>query len=307
MILVIGSNEEAHSRHIYDMLLKRGEAVEYLDTRKIPLETLLCWQPSETRASGYFKINNKKILFKDIKSVYWRWNYGIPIGTADNSPEKEHLAYMLDREINSAVDSVFASLNCLWLNSYKAIKLHTLKTHQLFLMAQNNIRVPKTLVTNDEDTVMDFFKENNGEIIFKPVRGGASTQKLRIEDISSERMSSLKNSPVQFQEMIDGVDIRAYCIKDKVFAAEIRANTLDFRDDTAAQIVPTELPAGVQYDCLRVMELLDLKYTGIDIRKKADGEYVFIEANPAPMFIHFEKISGYPISKTLCDTLSEGN
>jgi len=306
VILIIGSNEEDHCKYIHDMLQQRGEAVEYLDTRKIPLETLLCWCASQKDNAGYFKINGQKILFNKIKSVYWRWNYGIPVNVEGNSPEAQHLAHMLDREINSAVDSIFSSLNCLWLNSYKAIKLHMLKPYQLFLMAQNNIRVPRTLVTNDKDIVMDFFRKNDEKVIFKPVRGGASTEKLTKEHILSDKMSDLITSPVQFQEMIEGVDIRVYCIKDKIFAAEIRANTLDFRDDVKAQIVPVELPQEVQKDCLKTMELLDLKYTGIDIRQSVNGEYVFIEANPAPMFIHFERMSGYPISQTLCDALAEG-
>ncbi len=306
VILVIGSQEEDHCRHIYDMLEKRGEAVEYLDTRKIPLETLLCWHPSKKDNPGYLKINDKRISFNEIKSIYWRWNYGISINVKVNSPETQHLANMFSREINSAVDSIFSSLNCLWLNSYNAIQMHKLKPYQLFLMAQNNIRVPKTLITNDKEIILDFFRENDEKVIFKPVRGGASTERLTMEDISGNRMSDLKNCPVQFQEMIEGVDIRVYCVKDKIFAAEIRAKTLDFRDDMEAKIVPVELPPEVQKDCLKTMELLDLKYTGIDIRKNVNGEYVFIEANPAPMFIHFEKVSGYPISQTLCDALIEG-
>jgi glutathione synthase/RimK-type ligase-like ATP-grasp enzyme len=71
--------------------------------------------------------------------------------------------------------------------------------------------------------------------------------------------------------------------------------------------VPVILPAEVQKDCLKTMKLLDLNYAGMDIRKNSDGQYVFIETNPAPMFINFEKATGYRISKALCDALIAGH
>ena len=108
---------------------------------------------------------------------------------------------------------------------------------------------------------------------------------------------------MQFQEMIEGVDIRVYIVGNEIFPAEIRANTLDFRDDKSAKIVPVELPKDVEENCFKIMPLFNLNYTGMDLRRTPQGEYVFIEANPAPMFIHFENQTGYPISDTLIKLL----
>jgi len=46
-----------------------------------------------------------------------------------------------------------------------------------------------------------------------------------------------------------------------------------------------------------------LGYSGIDIRRSPEGEYVFLECNPCPMFMHFETVTGYPISDRLVDLL----
>ena len=51
------------------------------------------------------------------------------------------------------------------------------------------------------------------------------------------------------------------------------------------------------------MEILKLKYSGIDIRLNKNGEYVFIEANPAPMFIFIDRITKYPLIDSLIDML----
>ncbi|MDD3014583.1 MAG: ATP-grasp domain-containing protein [Candidatus Gastranaerophilales bacterium] len=306
MILVIGSSEEYHSRHVYELLKSKGENVCYFDSRTIPERLPITWVASDNTIKGSLKIDGQKINLKDIKSVYWRWHYGIDITPADKTYNSRYIAHMIIRETISAIDSLFSVMDCLWVNSLDAIEMHKKKTYQLYVMAKNGIRVPKSLITNDRDEVMSFFDENNGQLIYKPVRGGASTEKLKTSDFTEERLNSLKISPVQFQEFIDGVDIRVYVIKDKIFAAEIHAKTIDFRDDRDAKIVPIELPENIKDDCLKIMKLLNLNFSGIDIRCSHTGEYVFIEANPSPMFAFFENKSGYPISEGLAELLIKG-
>lgn len=306
MILVIGSSEEYHSQHIYNLLKAKNENICYFDSRTFPENLPISWIASDPTINGNLKINGQKISLKDIKSVYWRWHYGIDIIPSDRTSEALYIAQMKERESISAMDSLFSAMNCLWVNSIDAIELHKKKTYQLYLMAQNGIRVPKSLITNDKDKIMPFLNENNGQLIYKPVRGGAHTEKLTASDFSEERLNSLKFSPVQFQEFIDGVDIRVYVIGDTVFAAEIRANTIDFREDPDAEIVPVKLPDNIKEDCLKVMKILNLNFSGIDIRRSNIGEYVFIEANPSPMFVYFEEKSNYPISEKLVDMLIKG-
>ena len=123
------------------------------------------------------------------------------------------------------------------------------------------------------------------------------------KNITKTRLQSLKLVPAQFQEYIDGDDIRVYAFKNDIFAVKINSNTVDFREDENAQLTKIELPQKVINDCYKVMKILKLKYSGIDIRLNKNGEYVFIEANPAPMFIHAEKVTKYPLTKSLIDML----
>jgi glutathione synthase/RimK-type ligase-like ATP-grasp enzyme len=46
-----------------------------------------------------------------------------------------------------------------------------------------------------------------------------------------------------------------------------------------------------------------LEWTAIDWRLKPNGEYVFLEANPSPMFLHFERQTGFPITQELVKLL----
>lgn len=307
VILIIGSKEEYHAKYIYDLLESKKQDVCYLDTRRISEEILISWFPSDTPIQGLINIDNKKINVSDIKSVYWRWHYGITIDPAEHTEEAYYIANMQEREVTSNINSLFQCFDCLWVNSFDAIEMHKIKGYQLNLMAKNNIRVPKTFVTNDKDELLDYIEKTPHELICKPVRGGAHTEKVTKETLSEERLDSLKYSPVKFQEYIEGTDVRVYVIGDKIFAANILADTIDFREHEGAKTEPVEIPDNIKQDCLKIMKLFKLNFSGIDIKHcKQTGEYVFIEANPSPMFTYFEKQTCYPISEALCDLLIKG-
>jgi glutathione synthase/RimK-type ligase-like ATP-grasp enzyme len=310
MRLVIGSEEEHHAQHIYALLKAKGEAVAYLDSRQLPEALPLAWEASELTPTGFLTIEGVKIPIASIQSVYWRWYYGIHITPTHQTPEAFHTAHMIEREVTSAIESLFTTLvkdsDCLWVNSLNAVEMHKKKGYQLHLMAKHGIRVPQTLITNDTTAAISFYETNHRSVIVKPVRGGASTQKVTETDFSEEKLGLLKYAPVQFQELIEGVDIRVYGVGNQLFAAEIQATTIDFREDPQATIVPITLPSAIQEQCLQVMQLCDLCFTGIDIRRTPEGAYVFIEANPSPMFTFFERQSGYPISDALVNLLING-
>ena len=287
MIIIIGSDEDFHSRYILNELRNRNIEAAYLDSRKYPIFN---WSPDGE--NDYIFLDNKKILLKDVQSLYWRWYYGVVFGTSD----------IVYSEKTSALESMLYSLEPISWNSLQSVELHRKKGIQTKIMQNNGIRLPRTILTNDKDALEKFYIENNKNIIYKPVRGGAFTQKLKEEDLL--RKESLVNCPAQLQECIDGVDIRVYAFNTgEIFAGEIKAANVDFRQDNNAIITKVDLSENVQKDCLKILKLLGLKYSGIDIRLSNTGEYVFIEANPAPMFIHFENVTGYEITNTLIKNL----
>lgn len=304
VVLILGSQEEDHSRWIHDKLKEKNEDAAYFDSRKYPDNILLNWSPDGIKKSSYIRTDERKIYLREIKGVYWRWFYGVQYKRIEDGANTEFLSNMVYRELQSSLNSLFASFDfCNWVNSYKAVELHKNKAHQTNILSKAGIRVPNTLITNDKEGMREFYEKNNKNIIYKPVLGGAYTKKINEEDFSPENLESLKASPVQFQEFVDGIDIRVYAFEDGIYAAEMHARTLDFREDNKALLKPVELPEKVQKDCKKVLKLLDLTYSGIDVRKNTKGEYIFIEANPAPMFIYFEKMTKYPITESLIKAL----
>ncbi len=302
LIMIIGSERDYHARYMLETLQQRGVDCFYFDTFAYPGSLKVNLTPDASDKAGTLVVPGRgTVNINDITAVYWRYHHGYTL--LPNMPPD--LSSVIFREIDSAIGSLFRNMNhVLWVNPPEAIEMHRYKTHQLHVLSQAGLRIPQTLISNDPDAVRAFCADHPEGVIFKPVAGGAHTQQVKPEDLTDERLKDLIHSPVQFQEMIDGVDIRVYLVGDQLFAAEIRAGTLDFRDNPEAQIVPTDLPAEIQEQCRVLAKLFHYRFTGIDLRRTPVGEFVFIEGNPSPMFVHFERSTGFPITDAIISLLT---
>ena len=105
------------------------------------------------------------------------------------------------------------------------------------------------------------------------------------------------------QEFIAGTNIRTYVIGDNIFTAEIRSDSVDFREDNNAELISITLPEEIKQQSFAITNALDMQWTAIDWRRDHKGNYYFLEANPSPMFIYFEKQTDHPITRTLVELL----
>jgi glutathione synthase/RimK-type ligase-like ATP-grasp enzyme len=102
---------------------------------------------------------------------------------------------------------------------------------------------------------------------------------------------------------VPGTNIRVFVAGSRVLGCEVRTTELDFRDDPSPRILPHPLAPEVESMCLRIARALDLLWTGIDLRLTPEGRYVFLEANPSPMFLGFERQTGLPLTESLAALL----
>jgi glutathione synthase/RimK-type ligase-like ATP-grasp enzyme len=114
---------------------------------------------------------------------------------------------------------------------------------------------------------------------------------------------------VIFQEFVDAeADVRVTVVDGEIFAAEIDArgtrNELDWRVDTdRADIRAVEIPADLAARLLAMMAELRLCYGAFDLRRRRDGEHVFLEVNPAGQWLFVELRTGQPISEAVARSL----
>jgi hypothetical protein len=120
---------------------------------------------------------------------------------------------------------------------------------------------------------------------------------------------SVQLTPVLFQRYVPAVcDLRVTVIGERLFAAAARAEQYDadIRFNVDAKYQAHDLPAGVQGKLFGLMRRLGLEYGAADFRLTPEGEYVFLEVNPAGQFLYIEKATEQPIAAALAEHLARG-
>ena len=297
-ILILGNASDAHATHIKNALIQAGATVNYLDTSLFPKQLQISWQPNTQL--GYLTLpNGRELNIQNIHSVYWRNFSGVYVPELKDS-RQQRVAY---NDSMSTLRTPMQVGSTKWINSWQAYQFHKEKPLQLSTARQVGATIPPTLISNNPQQVTEFC-QNYEKVIFKPVYGGAHTQVVTKAHLEPQRLKmTLSLSPVTIQEYIPGTNIRSYVIADSVYSAEIRSPSVDFRQDLEAELIPIELPDSIQKQCLAIAKAFMLEWTAIDWRVKPTGEYIFLEANPSPMFIHFERQTGFPITEKLVKLL----
>jgi len=235
-----------------------------------------------------------------VSAVYWRCYGGVG---APPLPDPEQ-AYIAENDARSLFESLLIWLPARWVNGFRAYQLHQTKPVQLAIVAELGVAVPETLLANDPEAVLQFARRHE-RCIFKPVQGGAHTQPVTTAHLTEENLANLAYAPVTLQEEVPGTDVRVFVAGERLMACEVRTDAIDFRDDPDPRIEPIELPSEIESQCLEIARMLDLLWTGIDFRRTDEGRFVFLEANPSPMFLGFEDRTGLPLTESLAAVLME--
>jgi glutathione synthase/RimK-type ligase-like ATP-grasp enzyme len=155
--------------------------------------------------------------------------------------------------------------------------------------------------------VKAFYKLCGQRVIYKSLSSIRSiVSRLSNADLD-ERLRRVRNCPTQFQEVIEGEDIRVHTVSGQVFATEIVSDVSDYRyagrDGGSLSMRVIDLPIHVADACLQMARSLGLVLSGIDLRRTSDNEYYCFEINPSPGFIFYERMTGQPISEAVAHLL----
>lgn len=179
------------------------------------------------------------------------------------------------------------------------------KPYQASLIRAHGFHVPHTLVSNDPDAVRTFWRRH-GRVIFKSTSGVRSI----VHELTPERARTLdrvRHLPTQFQQLLEGTNVRVHVIGDDVFPVEITSDNIDYRyreGGEASGMTPTELPDELRQRCLDLSRALDLPLAGIDLFRDDDGQWWCFEVNPSPAYSCFEEPTGLPMSAALARWLA---
>jgi glutathione synthase/RimK-type ligase-like ATP-grasp enzyme len=276
----------------------------FFDERHFPGRYGLCWEAGPCGVSGHFKAPGRKVALEEVTGVYARYvEYKDETKQSGLSPREEKMA---EAEYQQSVMELLDLLPCVVVNRPKASTSNDSKVYQGFLAEGFGLLTPKTLVTTCPEEARVFYEECGGRVIYKSLSGIRSIVQ-RLDEGSLSRLHLLKNCPTQFQEQVEGADIRVHTVGPETFATEVVSEASDYRyarrQGASLSARAIDLPPEVGGSCVGLAAALGLDLAGVDLRRTPDGRYYCFEVNPSPGFLFYERATAQPISEAVARRL----
>jgi hypothetical protein len=307
MILVAGIPTEPPLADVIDALHDRGADVTVLNQRQFDDIDMSFVIDDAGNPDGLLNIGRASWLLHEIQSVYIRLmdDRRLPEleGEPDDSPRR-HRCRALHDTLVSWTDITPSRV----INRTAAMATNASKPFQAQLITAHGFETPETLITNDPVIAREFCA-THARVVFKSISGVRSiVREVTADDI--ERLDEIRFCPVQFQEHIDGVDVRVHVVGTEVFASEIRSQAVDYRyaaaqTDSPATMQAIELPPDLVDRCVALTASLGLEFSGIDLSFTQDGRTVCFEVNPSPGYTYFEAHTQQPIAASVARLLDQ--
>lgn len=303
-VLLVGIRSEPPLAMVEAALTQLGEPYIVLNQREIArvgLEVSVV----DGVVTGVLETEAGAVALESLSGVYTRVTDHHLLPELENLPAEHPLRAHADL-VHDALAVFCETTPCRVVNRLSTQGSNASKPYQAQLIA-HHFPVPETLVTNDPSAVLAF-RERHGRLIFKSISGTRSiVQELRDGDIG--RLPQLEACPSQFQQLIDGVDVRVHVIADgTAFGTRIASDAADWRyahlHAMDAEMTTWPLDERLAERCLDLVLALGLEFAGVDLRMTPDGEMFCLEVNPSPAFSAFETATGQPISHALAAYLA---
>jgi RimK family alpha-L-glutamate ligase len=199
------------------------------------------------------------------------------------------------------------NLNVAVINSASAIERTVDKYYTSFLLAEEGIRTPRTLVTEDFETAHNACRDM-GDVVIKPLFGSEGKGMVRVTDEETAyrvlRAWELNRYVYYIQEYLPhrSEDIRAFVIGNKITAAMRRsAEGWKTNYSKGAEVSPVILTSEMEELAVRAVQCIGLDYAGVDLIESEGGGIYIVEINSIPGWRGLQKISGANIAEQIID------
>jgi glutathione synthase/RimK-type ligase-like ATP-grasp enzyme len=312
VILVISPQGDQHAEAVLAHLKQTQTRAQLLDIGSYPYRMSLTAEFDHEKGWSYSLAASDwtVVPLNDCRVIWWRRPRGYTIDPRIQHPR--HRLFAL-RESAEALMGTFSSLNAFWVNDPLSEWVAEQKIYQLRTAEAVGLAIPRTLVTSEPQRARAFIDELGPQRsiykCFSATREDWRETRIMHTD-ELELLENVRYAPVIFQEYVPAdVDLRVTIIGDKTFAAAIHSQGLGYDVDYRmilgqAQVEPVDLPPPVERRLRSLMERLNLVYGAIDLRRRPDGRYVFLEINPSGEFLFIEELTGQSIAAGVAQVLA---
>jgi len=182
------------------------------------------------------------------------------------------------------------------------------KPYQAQLIREAGFKIPPTCITTEKQSLLAF-REKHPSLIYKSISAVRSIVK-EFTTADEKMLNKIQYLPTQFQQKLNGVNIRVHVVGDVLFATRIDSEVTDYRyagrENKTATLSATVLPKKIQQACFTLSKQLGLTLCGIDLFLSAGNEYYCFEVNPSPGYSYFQNNSGQDIAGAIARWLYYG-
>ena len=307
-VLIVAPADDAHAVALGAVLDRDfGARVVIWDRASLPIESQLDFRLDADQSAIRLQTPVDEFALDEFRSVWWRRPAPFRIDPSVSDPKVRRFC---DAECDAFFKGVLKSLRIPIVNDPFLEAVAARKPYQLSVARKVGLQIPKTLISNNPDSVRAFWREQSGACIYKGLTAPnwtfTETRILTEDDLA--HLERLRHAPMIVQEKIEkGVDVRVNVFGDAVFAVEITTTIaeadLDWRIDATAEWREHALPHALAGKLIALLRALDLHYGCIDLRRQPDGQYRFFEVNPSGQFLFAEIDTGQPLLRALAQLL----
>jgi glutathione synthase/RimK-type ligase-like ATP-grasp enzyme len=316
MILVITAPTDAHAEPVLTRLAARHVPVLRLDPSDFPTRTTLTFRSDARQRRLSLGIDASAPIDLDTITAGWFRRPGRP--KPDDAVATSMAPDVIDQS-QAFVENIWASMNMSWLPASPAQLGIAGKLTQLQLAAEIGFEIPPTLVTNDPNEFVSFYREHNGNVVSKLIGrssiNSAQSAFARFTEVvapaSIVEADAVRLCPVIFQANLPKrEELRVTVVGDEVFGAAIQSQVTsrtktDWRryDQRHTPVLRAVLPDRVIGQCRALVSRLGLSFATIDLVVTPDDRVVFLELNANGQYLWIERATGLPISEAVAGWL----
>ena len=317
VLLITKSDDNESVQLVTQAIEERGGTVFRFDTDRFPTEIKLVAHYGRDLKRLILASEQGELDLQDVSAI---WHRRLNIGGRIPDTMDQQIRSASIGESRATVMGMMASLKTFRMDPVQRIRHAENKQLQLQIARELGLEVPRTLITNDPQSVIEFAKSCENGVVTKMLSSFAVyengqervvfTNPIKPQDL--EDLSGLRLCPMTFQEMVPKtLELRVTVVGREVFSASINSQSseraiYDWRRDGIGLLEdwkPYSLPEDVKERLLRLMDYFGLNYGAIDIIVTPDSRHIFLEVNPAGEFFWLERCPGLPISRAIADVL----
>ncbi|RSN03147.1 hypothetical protein DMB42_35565 [Nonomuraea sp. WAC 01424] len=323
MILIISDRTDLQVYFVMLELEKLGLEYGLFSPAEYPASASISLSFDGGVSDCLFSLESGQLVRASSIHAVWYRKPGLPRLNSIHTPHEREFAFS---ELRAGLRGLYDHVkDAFWISSLDRMTAAANKLGQLRLASQLGMRVPRSVFTNDPVTARDFVAANGNRVIYKSVgdvglisREGAWDEGTVVAELYTtlldratieEGISRIAACPALLQEYVDkDIELRVTVVGESIFCAELLSqnNTdalVDWRQGDIFEIEHRihELPAPVRAQCLRLVRSYGLEFGAIDMIRRPDGDYVFLELNPNGQYGWLEALTGLQISKAIAE------